>query len=98
MSARTSLTRTTGVIFVDDDFRAMLRAEFRNGKEAMRKGFQEDKLRGDCDIKIKRDVRRERRNGEYHETETEFHRDSLTELIDKDEGINTSHKTIEGGN
>jgi len=89
------------VIFVDD-FRAGFRTEFgdqfRLEMEALRRDFQEDKLNGNCDINVQRGVRRERRNGEYRENEMEFHRDSLTELIDKDEGECMSHKNIEGGN
>jgi hypothetical protein len=77
-----------------DDFRA----EFRKEMDALRRDFQEDKLSGNCDINIQRGVRRERRNGEYRENELEFHRDSLTELVDKDEGECMSHKIFEGGN
>jgi len=63
------------VNFQREDFRRGLRADFDDLREAFREG-------NSCKAEVYRNVRREDRNEEYHETEVDFHSDARKKQTD----------------
>jgi len=79
---------------MDDEFRSKFRAEM----DEFRKDFQKDKLEGNlrgCGAERQNDVRRERRDEEFHEKQVDFHREFGDKSIDENRGV--SQENEKGG-